>query len=453
MPTILLLSTSSSLDETVGGGDRTRKDVMQLIVLHVLKRVKQWSGGHEPVALYDFNATGCRCLAEYTTDYAVIRKALYQASLADRSALGPALQVLLDNAVYAFQSRMQTSVIVITDGALQPGWDVMRFSSISFTGNPAADQQLDSLISFIRRVHSSYFVRLSTVCFGAREIECDALRQLVLAGDGQFCFINLPGTSVGPAVDDFCDALYPTYQGTLLVDDASVFTFTVDPLPSTIAWDRGLSGWDNVVRVHGFLPVDLAVTAAVARHEVISNTDRASAFAFALAERKVSALVKLASCPIVHFGFMKVASSASTPLRIVIDVLSSDASIPWLGERLDLLRFEYPISSQAKPIPLDMPPASYILQHAGREPPSVNHEAILRDFTKVMKLLSGKGGAGSPPSDEIWALCTDLKHRALRFHCPTLLQSLADIVRSKAHGDEGLSEIVTALQSSSTAMR
>lgn len=195
----------------------------------------------------------------------------------------------------------------------------------------------------------------------------------MLAGDGQFCFINLPGTSVGPAVDDFCDALYPTYQvggsirhqplfyvptpkcqGTLLVDDASVFTFTVDPLPSTIAWDRGLSGWDNVVRVHGFLPVDLAVTAAVARHEVISNTDRASAFAFALAERKVSALVKLASCPIVHFGFMKVASSASTPLRIVIDVLSSDASIPWLGERLDLLRFEYPISSQAKPIPLGM---------------------------------------------------------------------------------------------------
>eukprot|EP00474_Spongospora_subterranea_P000924 CRZ01382.1 hypothetical protein [Spongospora subterranea] len=424
MPTILLVSASLSLLQSDGSPDRCRKDVMQLMLLHLLKRVP----AHDLIALYEFSAHETLCSVPFTDDHSNVRKRVYQIPLHERYPIGPALEKVVDEVAYAFPIRSRIQIIVITDGRLLHGWEQCRFRQVTdaVDDNDFTLQSIEKLNAFALKIHERYAMQLHVICFGDRfdtQIDDGEYERLVCSGGGSLCFIEMPTSSIKSHIDSFADVVYPTYSGVLLIGSAPVFSFRSDPDPCTLSFGSGLS-WSTNVVVQGFLPTSDATCAPMSRHTLESIDPVAfNSFLSALRQTDRVALVSLNGSS-SWLGLIR----PVPPSLLVLDVLVPSSTLPWLNDSLTALDYAPPHDS-SQSLPKVVPPASYFLQHNGQERITINHVAVQRDFALIVKLLHSEGADDA--LQELTALCDEMRNRARRFCCPSLLVALVSLLNSE----------------------
>lgn len=168
MPTILLLDLTASLGRLIAP-DLTRQDLVQRCVLHFLRALEEQEP-HECLAMAITNASSATLVVPFTRDHSLLRSALYDVQLQEKTRLDVGLQHVFQSIEDKWGLEQAVQVVVFTDCP------------------PAVDaKQVLSVRTLVR-------VRLHVVAFGSK-IEMsssDSLRQLAHSYFGCFSFLQLP---------------------------------------------------------------------------------------------------------------------------------------------------------------------------------------------------------------------------------------------------------------------
>ena len=166
MPTVLLLDLAGSMGRLVAP-ELTRQDLVQRCVLHFLRAIEELQP-HEHLSLMTF-ASEAHVTVPFTRDHSLLRSALYDVQLQDKTSLDAGLKGAFNLIQERWGVELPSQIVVFTDGV------------------PSASSQLLSVRTLAR-------VRVHLVAFGSKTDagSADLLRQLAHSHYGCFSFLQLP---------------------------------------------------------------------------------------------------------------------------------------------------------------------------------------------------------------------------------------------------------------------
>lgn len=166
MPTVLLLDLAGSMGRTVAP-ELTRHELVQRCVLHFLRALEELQP-NEQVSLITF-ASAAQVAVPFTRDHSLLRSALYDLQLQDKSSLDVGLRGAFDLVQERWGVELPAQVVVFSDGI------------------PSGAAQVLSVRTLAR-------VRVHIVAFGAKGENggADVLRELAHSHYGCFSFLQLP---------------------------------------------------------------------------------------------------------------------------------------------------------------------------------------------------------------------------------------------------------------------
>lgn len=166
MPTVLLLDLAGSMDRPVAP-ELTRQELVQRCVLHFLRALEELQP-HEQVSLITY-AASAQVAVPFTRDHSLLRSALYELQLQEKSSIDAGLRGAFDLILERWGLEVPVQIVVFSDGVPSGATQVLTVRTLSR-------------------------VRVHIVAFGSKgdNAGADVLRELAHSHHGCFSFLQLP---------------------------------------------------------------------------------------------------------------------------------------------------------------------------------------------------------------------------------------------------------------------